>query len=194
MNADISVGEAITGSPGSPIPQGNSNSVRRRVNSATQQLFQCCVVGILAFASYFLISHYILQSVQVQGRSMYPTLQNADRYFLNRLIYEIRAPKRGEIVVLKDPTDGSYCVKRVVALPGEALYFKDGNLFVNGAQLPEPYLPFGVKTFTPEKVQDEMVQIGSGKYFVMGDNRNDSFDSRFYGPISRESILGVLIR
>lgn len=192
MNAEISVGEVITGSPGSPVtPEGSTN--RPRVNSTIQQLLQCCVVGILAFASYFLISHYILQSVQVVGMSMWPTLHNTDRYFLNRWIYEIRAPKRGEIVVLKDPTDGSYCVKRVVALPGESLHFKNGSLFVDGKLLSEPYLPFGVKTFTPEKVQDELIQIGNGKYFVMGDNRNDSFDSRFYGPISRQNILGVLI-
>jgi signal peptidase I len=159
-----------------------------------KQIAQCIVVAILATFSYFLISRYILQSVQVVGASMSPTLQDADRYFLNRWVYELRAPRRGEIVVLKDPTDGAYCVKRVIALPGEAVYLKNGRLFVNGKELPEPYLPYGVKTFTPEKVQEEMVAIGKDRYFLLGDNRNNSFDSRFYGPVPRENILGVVMR
>jgi len=159
-----------------------------------KQIIQCLVVAVLATFSYFLISRYILQSVQVVGASMSPTLQDADRYFLNRWVYDLREPRRGEIVVLKDPTDGAYCVKRVIALPGEAVYLKNGQLFVNGRELPEPYLPAGSKTFTPEKEQEEMVAIGKNRYFVLGDNRNNSFDSRFYGTVPRENILGVVMR
>jgi signal peptidase I len=162
--------------------------------SVLQQLFQCLIVGILAIGSYFFISHYILQTVQVVGVSMFPTLHDADRYFLNRLTYDFRAPQRGEIVVVRDPTDGEYCVKRIVGLPGESLVFKNGRMFVNGKELPEPYLPYGVKTFTPEVVQEELVTCGKDRYFVLGDNRNYSFDSRYYGAISRANILGVVMR
>jgi signal peptidase I len=162
--------------------------------SVAHQIVQCLVVAFLATVSYFLISHYVLQSVQVVGASMWPTLQDADRYFLNRWAYDVRNPRRGEIVVLKDPTDGAYCVKRVVALPGESVYLKNGRLFINGKELSEPYLPDGVKTFTPEKIQEEMVACGKDRYFVLGDNRNNSFDSRFYGPVSRQNILGVVMR
>ena len=98
-----------------------------RLHSFLKQLVQCVLVAALATASYFLISRYILQSVQVAGASMWPTLHDSDQYFLNRWVYDLRAPRRGEIVVLKDPTDGAYCVKRVVALPGEAVYFKNGR-------------------------------------------------------------------
>jgi signal peptidase I len=159
-----------------------------------RQIRQCLIIAVLAVGSYFFISHYVLQSVEVSGASMVPTLHDSDRYLLNRLVYDFRAPHRGEIVVVKDPTDGAYCVKRVVGLPGETLYFKDGRLFVNGEELNEPYLRRGTMTFTPERVQRELVVCGKGRYYVLGDNRNNSFDSRFYGPVSRENILGVVVR
>ena len=186
MNADSLT---INGA-GVTTPQTSANANP----SWPKQIRQCILVAVLAIFSYFLISRYILQSVQVVGASMSPTLQDTDRYFLNRWIYNLRQPRRGEIVVLRDPTDGAYCVKRVIALPGEAVNLKNGHLFVNGRELPEPYLPSGVKTFTPEKVQDTKVACDKNHYFVLGDNRNNSFDSRFYGPVARQNILGVVMR
>jgi signal peptidase I len=192
MNAQsLSDNQAVPGSVGLASHPGGRHS---RLPSVAHQIVQCLVVAFLATVSYFLISHYVLQSVQVVGASMWPTLHDADRYFLNRWAYDVRNPRRGEIVVLKDPTDGAYCVKRVVALPGESVYLKNGRLFINGKELSEPYLPDGVKTFTPEKIQEEMVACGKDRYFVLGDNRNNSFDSRFYGPVSRQNILGVVMR
>jgi signal peptidase I len=192
MNAQsLSDHQAVPGSVGLASHPGGRHS---RLPSVAHQIVQCLVVAFLATVSYFLISHYVLQSVQVVGASMWPTLHDADRYFLNRWAYDVRNPRRGEIVVLKDPTDGAYCVKRVVALPGESVYLKNGRLFINGKELSEPYLPDGVKTFTPEKIQEEMVACGKDRYFVLGDNRNNSFASRFYGPVSRQNILGVVMR
>jgi signal peptidase I len=191
MNAELSIAPGDVSAAVKPIRKRGASP---RLVALLHQFVQCAIVAVLATASYFFISRYIVQSVQVEGASMSPTLHDSDRYFLNRWVYDLRAPRRGEIVVLRDPTDGAYCVKRVVALPGEAVYFKNGRFFVNGKELSEPYLPDGVRTFTPEKIQDEMVAIGKDRYFVLGDNRNNSFDSRFYGPIPRENILGVVMR
>jgi signal peptidase I len=184
----LTINEAGGASTGNPPTQNPANP------SWLKQLGQCVMVAALATASYFFISRYILQSVQVVGASMQPTLHDSDQYFLNRWVYDFRAPRRGEIVVLRDPTDGAYCVKRVIALPGEAVTLKNGHLLVNGKELPEPYLPYGVKTFTPDSVQDVKVACGKDSYFVLGDNRNNSYDSRFYGPVARKNILGVVMR
>ncbi len=188
----LSVREIDPGSTSGSISRGTGPT--SLLTSFVQQIYQCLAIGALAVASYFFISHYVLQSVQVAGSSMAPTLHDSDRYFLNRWSYDFRAPRRGEIVVVSDPTDGVYCVKRIIGLPGDTMSIKDGYLFVNGQELDEPYLAKGTMTFTPEKVQDEVVALGKDRYYVLGDNRNNSFDSRYYGPIARQNILGVVMR
>jgi signal peptidase I len=181
-----------SGAPSGSI--GRRAGTNSQLTSLVQQICQCLAMGALAVGSYFLVSRYVFQSVEVSGASMSPTLQNSDHYFLNRWSYNFRAPLRGEIVVVKDPTDGAYCVKRVVGLPGESLYFSNGRLFINGRELREPYLPKGTKTFLPAVSGEELVTCGKDDYFVLGDNRSNSFDSRFYGPIARANILGVVMR
>jgi signal peptidase I len=166
---------------------------RRRLGSFAWQMFQCALVATLAFGSYFFISHYVFQSVEVVGISMSPTLHNADRYFLNRWTYHLHSPQRSDIVVIKDPTDGSFVVKRIIAMPGEAVLFKGGKVYVNGKKLPEPYLQPWQKTFTYSGPQEQMIICGRDQYFVLGDNRDNSFDSRVYGPVQRRNILGAVV-
>src|ERR1041385_5048417 len=84
---------------------------------------------VLGMASYVIASHYVAEMVQVQGSSMAPTLRDADRYFLDHLTYLWRAPQRGDIVVVRDPADGSKAVKRIIAAPGDLLYLKNGRVY-----------------------------------------------------------------
>ena len=162
--------------------------------SALRQLCQFVAVTALAAASYFVISHYLLQSVKVVGRSMVPTLYDSQHYLLNRWIYHVHAPKRSDIVVLRDPSDNGFSVKRVIATPGDSIYLKDGSVYLNGCKLSEPYLAPGTPTFTESKFRNQLILCGKGQYFLLGDNRLNSVDSRAYGPVPRQNILGPIVR
>jgi signal peptidase I len=157
------------------------------------QFRQWLMLTVLAAISCLLINHFVFQIVQVRGRSMLPTLHDSDRYFLNRLVYVLHSPRRGDVVVLKDPSDGGYAVKRVIAGAGDAVYLKGGRVYVNGRQLVEPYLLPGTRTGTCSKVPEELIVCGINQFFVMGDNRCDSYDSRMYGPVPRRNILGAIV-
>jgi len=148
----------------------------------------------LAFLSYFIISHFFFQSVRVVGRSMVPTLRDSQQYLLNRWIYHFRAPQRTEVVVIRDPTDHGFSVKRIIGVAGDSIYLKGGSVYVNGRRLNEPYLEVSTPTYPYGRTQEQLVVCGKNQYFVLGDNRMNSADSRTYGPITRNSILGMIVR
>jgi signal peptidase I len=141
--------------------------------------------------SYFIVSHFIVTTVVVQGRSMTPTLADGDRYLLHRWQLLFRAPERGDLVVIRDAARKDFVVKRVVALPGERVQFKDSSVWINGQRLNEPYLPHGTRTVLSGGLE-ALVLVGADRYFVMGDNRDISEDSRAYGPVSGAQILGFI--
>ncbi|HEV2454268.1 MAG TPA: signal peptidase I [Verrucomicrobiae bacterium] len=152
-----------------------------------------CILGLGAL-SYIFVSHCIFQSVQVQGPSMYPTLINGNFYWLDRLAYEVRKPQHGDIVAIKDPSGHGFDVKRIIAVPRESIYITKGKVYVNGRLLKEPYLPSKLKTFAYADRPDELFCLSPNQFFVMGDNRGNSCDSRSFGPIGRDLILGKVLR
>jgi len=154
---------------------------------------QGLLIVILSVCSYLIISHFIVQSVRVVGLSMTPTLADSHMCLLNRWVLYFRAPRASELVVIRDPTDSGLAVKRIVGVPGDRILVKNGSLFLNGSRLQEPYLPSGTPTFAKPRVQEQAFTCAAGQYFVLGDNRNLSLDSRSYGPISRQNILGLVI-
>ena len=158
-----------------------------------RQLFLLCCVAVFSAPAYLVASRFIVTAVVVQGRSMSPTLKDGDHYFLNRWRYLFSTPDRGDIVVLKDPGHNDYAVKWIVGMPNDWLNLKDGSVFLNGRRLDETYLPKGTRTETPD-MKEHWVQLGRDQYFVMGDNRGNSEDSRFYGVISRKHLVGMLVK
>ncbi|MBP9901632.1 MAG: signal peptidase I [Verrucomicrobiota bacterium] len=185
-----------TGSPANtaasappPAPRDYASLGRNLI----KQLGQCLVAAMVGYGCFQFSSHYFFQTVQVDGRSMAPTLADTDRYLLNRWIYHVREPGQADVVVLRDPVDNAYLVKRIVAKPGDMVHMKDGRIFVNGRVLKEAYLPRGTMTFGDPHYREQLWICGRNQYFVLGDNRNNSADSRIYGAVPRQNILGLVV-
>jgi len=142
---------------------------------------------LFSLAVSFFIITFLYQPVRVEGTSMMPRLGDQDRLFINKFVYHFESIHRGDVVVFHYPRDlqKSY-IKRVIAVPGDELRIDDGRTYVNGRLLPEPYVP---RKFHDSRSQDAMV-ILPDQYFVMGDHRSISSDSRDFGPVSRDLIYG----
>jgi signal peptidase I len=142
---------------------------------------------LFSLAVSFFIITFLYQPVRVEGTSMLPRLGDQDRLFINKFVYHFAEIHRGDVVVFHYPRDPqkSY-IKRVIAVPGDELRIDDGRTYINGRLLPEPYVP---KRFHDSRSQDVMV-IQPDQYFVMGDHRSISSDSRDFGPVPRDLIYG----
>ena len=181
-----------------PVLSGATAGFSRRSSrspgkSAGRTLQTLVVVLLLSLVAYFFFSRFVVMTVVVQGRSMDPTLRDGEHLMLNRMAFLVGTPARGDLVVLKDPGHNDYAVKRVVGLPGDALRFDKGEVFLNGHKLRELYLDAGRTTFTPDSGK-KCVALTAGEYFVLGDNRGNSEDSRYYGAIRQSAILGLIWR
>ena len=149
------------------------------------------VVSIaIAVVLAFFIRYFIVELYMVEGPSMRPTLVNGERLVVNKFIYRFKAPEKGDVLVFRYPKDPSRdFIKRVIATAGDTIEMKDGKVFVNGELLNETYILEHTRGSYP------LSTVPEGRVFVMGDNRNNSEDSRFrdVGFVSREMIKGKAV-
>jgi signal peptidase I len=143
-------------------------------------------LGLSIVVSFFIIT-FLYQPVRVEGTSMVPQLEDQDRLFINKFTYHFSDINRGDVIVFRYPRDPekSY-IKRVIAVPGDVLRIDHGQVYVNGSLLKEDYVP---RRFRDDRSFDESV-IPPHEYFVMGDHRSISSDSRDFGPVERGLVYG----
>lgn len=150
---------------------------------------------IICFFAVFLLTTFVVKPVRVDGRSMYPTLEDGEVGLMNVFSAKFTDIDRFDVVVAYNEESGENWVKRVIGLPGDTVYAKDDVVYVNGLPIEEPYLD----TDYVNQIRDrgdyftqnfEKVTLGEDEYFLMGDNRVVSYDSRRVGPFKRDDIKG----
>jgi len=145
---------------------------------------------VISAAISVLIITFLYQPVRVEGTSMLPRLEDRDRLFINKFVYHVESIQRGDVVVFHYPRDPekSY-IKRVIALPGDRIWIDHGEVWLNGKPLKESYVP---DRYRDNRSMAEMV-VPDDSYFMMGDHRSISSDSREFGPVERDLIYGKAV-
>jgi signal peptidase I len=175
---------------------GVTTAVKKPVRRRRRRLaVDWLVIAVCALAAAFLLRTFVIQQFAVDGQSMLGTLHSGDRVIVNKLSYDLHDPRHGDIVVLKDiknALEERDLIKRVIALPGETIEYRNCELFIDGTRIVEPYLdPVLVSADHCGDSQDP-VKVEAGHVFVMGDNRAASLDSRTVsiGQIPYDHLIG----
>ncbi|HEV2386809.1 MAG TPA: signal peptidase I [Candidatus Acidoferrales bacterium] len=170
-------------SPSPEAPGPGSGWLQREIRSWLRDL--AIAVSLAMFIVLFLY-----QPVKVEGTSMVPALSDQERIFINKFVYHFQPIRRGDVVVFWYPLDPTKSfIKRVVGLPGETVALEGGRVYVDGNEMREPYV-------LPQYLDDSSyppVRVPSGHYYVMGDHRDSSNDSRVFGPVPRRFIYGKAV-
>jgi signal peptidase I len=151
-------------------------------------ILEFLIIALIAFALVFgFVRPFVIEAFYIPSESMVPTLRVSDRVFVNKFVYRFWEPEKGDIVVFRSVEgDQEDLIKRVVALPGDKVAVRKGMLRVNGEPQEESY----VNPQFPDKSSYGSTKVPKGEVFVMGDNRANSRDSRFFGPVPYENIEG----
>lgn len=170
----------------------DSPAERSRMAAFGLYLLEVVRVVIVALAIIIPIRYFLIQPFYVKGASMEPNFEDHEYLIIDELSYRLREPQRGDIVVFRYPYDPSqFFIKRIIGTPGERVEIRDGHVRIandahpNGFLLAEAYLASGVTT-----PGERIVALGTNEFFVLGDNRRQSFDSKDFGPIPRRAIIG----
>ena len=172
---------------------GKQNETRKETNIIKEmlELIACVVV---AFSITWGVLTFVGERTNVKGSSMYATLEDGDDLWIDKLSYRLKDPERFDIVVFphEEGNDSVYYIKRIIGLPGERIRIEeDGTIYINNEPLEEEYGYETIEPYTIGRAKSNLI-LGEDEYFVMGDNRNDSLDSRdeTVGNIKREDLVG----
>lgn len=181
VDSDVTVEESMSEEYGIESTYQEKHPLLRGIIS----LVTCIAIAV---GLSFVITKFVAVHTSVEGRSMESSLQNADRLIVEKMSYYFREPERFEIVVFPYNEEVNY-IKRVIGLPGETIQIKDGAVYINGAKLDDPYAKVAMED---AGIAAEPLTLGEDEYFVLGDNRNASSDSRKrdVGVIKKERITG----
>ena len=163
------------------------------MNRIMRELLNTAIYLLCVLGAVWLVITFVGQRTEVEGASMENTLHNGDNLIVDKLSYRFHDPERFDIIVFPFQfQDNTYYIKRIIGLPGETVQIMDdGSIYINGEKLEENY---GIEVRKPETIgrAAEPIELGDDEYFVMGDNRNNSSDSRtdMVGNITRENIIG----
>jgi signal peptidase I len=187
LTTEERLGGAPAGNGDGPGPTGGRPTASRDRHRAIREWVVLIVVALLVAV---VVRQFVFQLFYIPSESMVPRLEVGDQVFVNKLAYDLGDPARGDLVVFTRPADWQDVpvddlVKRVVGLPGERIQGKGGHVYVDGDRLPETYLPAGTSTsnFGP-------ITVPPDHYFMMGDNRSGSNDSRMHSPVDRDEFVG----
>jgi signal peptidase I len=176
----------------------DNNTKKTKINVWRNELWDLVKTLIIFISLYFIVKTYVAQPFLVKGRSMETTFSDGDYLIVDQLTYNFNEPKRSEVVVFHTEfilggKENEYYIKRVIGIPGDRVVIKDGKvtLYYNNSITPtsleENYILEGLKTLSNEPID---IVLGQDQYFVMGDNRGNSSDSRYWGPVDRSYIIG----
>ena len=173
------------------MKQEDKEEKGKRKSAAREVLDWIIYIGIVLLLSWLIITFVGVRTV-VDGRSMEPTLHDGNNLIVDKLSYRFRDPKRYEIIVFPYKyEENTYYIKRIIGLPGETVQVKDGEVYIDGELLGEDY---GAEPMEDAGIAAEPIQLGDDEYFVLGDNRNNSEDSRYadIGMVKKRYIAGKL--
>lgn len=160
-------------------------------------VFELIKIVVVSLVIIIPIRYFLIQPFYVKGASMEPSFYDHEYLIIDEISYRFNAPQRGDILVFRYPRNPQeFFIKRLVGLPGEEIQNKDGEVWIYnqdhppGVKLDEPYLAPGTKTYS---LTEEKVKLSDNEYFVMGDNRSSSKDSRSFGPVNKSFITGKVL-
>lgn len=177
---------------------GGSAGRRGKKSSKGRTVLEYVVLAVVAVAVALLIQAFLVKPYRIPSESMETTLLIGDRVLVDRISWRFSDPQRTDIVVFQPPFEGPVLIKRIIGMPGDEISLSDGYVYVNGRRLDEPY----VRRVDGEQVPTEPFDNGlpwslqepytvpADSYFMMGDNRIDSGDSREFGPVDRDQLVG----